>query len=218
MGQDEGERRRSRAPLRVRALRAFRRMHSALAIPLLVLVVVSAITGMALAWKKNVDVLQPPTRSGQAADLGDWRPLPRLAATARAALAAEIGDGDPAALTPDRLDVRPGDGIVKVLFPGAWEVQLDGATAEVLSVARRHADWIETLHDGSLISDGFKLVAMNALGLGLLALSVTGFWVWYGPRRIRGDRRTGGSRGSGRPERGGAEAPVEAAEVGAGRG
>lgn len=194
MGQDEGERRRDRAPLRVRMLRSFRRVHTALAVPLLVLVVVSAVTGIALAWKKNVDTLQPPTRSGQATELGDWRPLPRLAATARAALAAEIGSDDPAALTPDRLDVRPGDGIVKVLFPGAWEVQLDGATAEVLSVARRHADWIETLHDGSIISGGFKLVAMNALGVGLLALSVTGFWVWYGPRRIRRERRRAGDR------------------------
>lgn len=189
MGRDDGDSMTTRPPIRVRVLRTFRSTHKALALGLLALVVVSALTGIALGWKKNVALLQPPTATGEAATLERWAPLHRLAAIAGTALAAEIGRDDPARLVPERLDVRPDRGIVKVLFPGAWEVQMDGATGEVLSVARRHADWIETLHDGSIISDGFKLLAMNALGLGLLALSATGVWVWYGPRRIRKERR-----------------------------
>lgn len=177
------------ASFAVRVLRRARWLHRHAAVPLLALVVVSSVTGIVLGWKKNVDLLQPPTRAGQAAELREWLPLDRLAAAATAALAAELGTGDPARVTPDRLDVRPDQGVVKVLFPGAWEVQVDGATAEVRSVARRHSDWIERIHDGSIISDGFKLVAMNVLGLGLLALSVTGFWVWYGPGRLRRNRR-----------------------------
>jgi hypothetical protein len=86
----------------------------------------------------------------------------------------------------DRMDVRPDKGMIKVLFKeGYWEVQIDGANGKVLSVAQRHADWIEHIHDGSIISEGFKLIYTNYIGLGLLLLSITGFWLWYGPRKIR---------------------------------
>jgi len=59
----------------------------------------------------------------------------------------------------------------------------------VLSIDKRYSDWIESLHDGSIISDGFKLVSMNFLGMGLLFLIFTGLWLWYGPRRIRIKKR-----------------------------
>ena len=86
----------------------------------------------------------------------------------------------------DRFDVRPSKGIVKVLFEkGYWEVQVDGTNGEVKSIARRHSDWIEALHDGSIINDFFKLISMNILGVGLLFLIGSGLWLWYGPKRLR---------------------------------
>lgn len=157
-------------------------------LPLLLVVVVSSLTGILLAWKKNVDTLQPPTQASEVVALSAWLPLHQLAAAATAELAAHTVDmaaEHPERLVPDRLDVQPAKGIVKVLFPGDWEVQVEGSTARVRSVARRHSDWIERLHDGSIVSDGFKLVAMNALGFGLLVLSASGFWMWYGPKRLR---------------------------------
>jgi uncharacterized iron-regulated membrane protein len=88
------------------------------------------------------------------------------------------------------MDIRPSKGIVKILFEdGNWEVQVDGKSGEVLSIDKRYSDWIESLHDGSIISDGFKLVSMNFLGMGLLFLIFTGLWLWYGPRRIRIKKR-----------------------------
>ncbi|MFW5950666.1 MAG: PepSY-associated TM helix domain-containing protein [Gemmatimonadota bacterium] len=198
MGREQAETGKSRAPLRVRVLRRARSFHGLVALPLLILVIVSSATGILLGWKKNVDVLQPPTRTSAAADLGEWLELDELAAAATAALAAEIGSDDPERLVPERLDVRPGKGVVKVRFPGTWEVQVAGGTAEIRSVARRHSDWIEKLHDGSIISEGFKLVTMSALGVGLIVLSLTGFWLWLGPKRLRRlrarDDRTGGRR------------------------
>lgn len=190
MGRAGSKGRDGGTPLRVRVLRKVRSLHNLVAIPLLLVVGISSITGILLGWKKNVDVLQPPTRSAPAASLDDWRPLHQLGEVARAALESELGGADPGLLVVDRLDVRPDKGIVKVLFPGAWEVQVEGVSGEVRSVARRHSDWIESIHDGSIISDGFKLLAMNGLGIGLLALSVTGFWMWLGPRRLRRQRRS----------------------------
>lgn len=179
---------RAGASLRVRVLRWARSLHGLVALWLLVLVVISSGTGILLGWKKNSETLQPPTQQGEAATLADWRPLEQLAGAARVALADELGPAAATGLVLDRFDVRPDKGVVKVLFTGDWEVQVDGATAQVLSVARRHSDWIERIHDGSIISDGFKLVAMNILGLGLLGLSATGFWMWYGPKRLRRKR------------------------------
>lgn len=72
-----------------------------------------------------------------------------------------------------------------MIYSNYWEVQVDGQSGRALSVAKRHADWIEHVHDGSLISDGFKLMYTTYLGAGLLVLVVTGFWLWYGPRRVR---------------------------------
>lgn len=180
-------------PLSVRALRKTRPLHRYVGVPLTVLILVSAVTGTVLAWKKNSATLQPPTQTGASTDLVDWRPWSEVEAAAVQGLAAHLGgSGDPVPEV-DRYDVRPGDGIVKVQFqPGNWEVQVDPTTLRVHWVARRHSDWIETVHDLSIISDLFKLVTMNALGVGLVVLSLSGLWLWYGPRWVRGHKQTGG--------------------------
>lgn len=172
----------------VKLIRTARRYHRQIGIVLLILVLISALTGLLLAWKKESAYLQPPTTEGASKELADWKPVAELAAIAREALAERYPaekDND-----IDRMDIRPSKGIVKMLFEKRWwEVQVDGATGEVKSIAKRNSDWIEAIHDGSIISDGFKLVSMNLLGLGLLLLIITGFLLWYGPRRLRSLKR-----------------------------
>jgi uncharacterized iron-regulated membrane protein len=181
-----------RAPARgAKLLRALRSLHTYAGIPLLAFVVISSVTGLALGWKKNIELLQPPSQRGASTDLHRWRPLHELAAIAEGARAEHLPGERGAQREIDKMEVRNDRGIVKVIFTDYWEVQLDGATGEVKSVARRHSDWIEKLHDGSIVSDPFKLFAMTALALGLLALAASGFWLWYGPRRIRAERRRG---------------------------
>lgn len=164
-------------------LRNYRVYHRYLGLGLGLFLLLSSITGLLLGWKKDVDLLQPPTQDGATTDLNHWIPLADMATMATAALdSAQNLPNTPI----DRLEARPDKGIVKVLFAeGYWEVQLDGSTGKVLSVARRHSDWIEHIHDGSIISDGFKLVSMNVLGLGLLVLILTGVSLWFFPKRIR---------------------------------
>ncbi|SFU79131.1 hypothetical protein SAMN04487941_2411 [Pontibacter akesuensis] len=164
-------------------LRNYRVYHRYLGLCLGLFLLISSITGLLLGWKKNVDLLQPPTQDGLTTDLTQWIPLADMASVATAALDSAQGMPD---VPIDRLEARPDKGIVKVLFAeGYWEVQLDGGTGKVLSVAQRHSDWIEHLHDGSIISDGFKLVSMNVLGLGLLVLTLTGVSLWFFPKQIR---------------------------------
>lgn len=165
-----------------KSVRGYRKWHKYFGLSVSLFVLISAITGILLAWKKDITVLQPPTQKGVTTTIADWQPVERLAEVAVAAV-------DSLQLTADNLDrieYRPTKGIAKVIFDtGSWEVQVDATSLEVLSVAKRHSDWIEHLHDGSIISDGFKLISMNFLGIGLLALLVTGLWLWLGPIKIR---------------------------------
>jgi uncharacterized iron-regulated membrane protein len=86
----------------------------------------------------------------------------------------------------DRLDIRPKKGIAKILFnKGYWEVQLNCETGQVLSVKKRYSDLIEQIHDGSILGDTFKLASMNLLGISIIIMIITGFWLWFGPRRIK---------------------------------
>lgn len=143
---------------------------------------------MLLGLKKESDLLQPPTQKGVSSDLSQWQSVEAQASAARAALEQIQPDLD--SYDIDRMDVRPDKGIVKVLFKrGYWEVQIDGSTLETLSVAKRHSDWIEALHDGSIISDLFKVISMNLLGIGLLTLAASGLWLWYGPKLIRNAKK-----------------------------
>lgn len=149
---------------------------------------ISAITGLLLGWKKDVSLIQPPSQKGITKDLSEWKPIEELAVTAKekfyAAQPSYLGN------EIDKIDVRPSKGIAKVIFEnGWWEVQIDGKSGKVLSIARRHSDWIEQLHDGSIISDLFKLISMNLLGIGLAFIILSGIWLYYGPKQYRKLRR-----------------------------
>lgn len=149
---------------------------------------VVGVTGLLLGWKKNVDLL-PPTQRGTAVESMNWVSLDsvlRLADT-------YTRDSLQLAATIDRIDVRPGKGVAKIIYEDSYrELQIDLATGTVLSVGQRHSDWIEQLHDGSLFDrwlgldeQPLKLTWSSLLSLGLILLSVSGFFLWYNPRRIR---------------------------------
>ncbi len=168
----------------IQSLRKFRALHRLLGITLAILLVISASTGILLGLKKEVAIIQPPTTKGISKGINNWKAFSEIDSLAKAAFfAAHPNQSDN---TVDRFDVRPSKGIVKVLFEkGYWEVQIDPVSGEIKSIAQRHSDWIEALHDGSIVSELFKLISMNFLGIGLLALISTGLWLWYGPKRIR---------------------------------
>lgn len=165
-------------------LRKFRVWHKYAGILLATFLGISSVTGILLAWKKDVTLLQPLTQKGVSTNLQEWLPVARIGQIADQALIKHLQL--PVAYPVDRLEARPDKGIWKVLFTkGYWEVQVDGKTGAVLSVSRRHSDWIEHLHDGSIINDLTKLISMNLLGVGLLGLLISGIWLYYGPKRLR---------------------------------
>ena len=145
-------------------------------------------TGILLQVKKQVSWIQPPTTSGIATNETPRQDWDAILARARSVEAAEIEDWHDI----DRLDVRPGKGIVKVQARNHWEIQLDLESGEILSSTYRRSDVIESLHDGSFFADFAKLWVFLPNGLVLLGLLLTGIWLWYLPfsTRRRKQRRS----------------------------
>jgi hypothetical protein len=90
----------------------------------------------------------------------------------------------------NRLDVRPGRGVVKAWLQNGYEVQVDLGTGAVLQTAYRRSDLIESIHDGSLFGgDWVKLGVFLPTGLTIFLLWATGLWMWWVPFAAKRRRR-----------------------------
>lgn len=90
----------------------------------------------------------------------------------------------------NRLDVRPGRGMVKVWLNNGWEVQVDLGTGRVLQKAYRRSDLIESVHDGSwFVGEWTKLGLFLPAGLVMLLLWFGGMWMWWVPFIAKRRRR-----------------------------
>lgn len=173
-------------------LRGVRKIHRLTGIALFALFLIIAFSGLLLGWKKNSNgYILPKTQKGISSDLSDWMPLDSLRDIALMTLRDSVGPTAEPEL--DRIDVRPDKGILKFTFTQHyWEIQLDGTTGSVMSVALRRSDFLEALHDGSIVDgslklDGgyIKLVYTTIMAVALITFSLTGFWLWYGPKLMR---------------------------------
>ena len=172
----------------VERLRQSRVWHRFIGTGLAVFLLISSITGILLSLKKDIAFLQPPTQKVEHPPGQKFLSIEEIGNKAN--LAFRSAYPDQKANQIERIDFRPNKGIAKVIYEkGDWEVQINGYSGEHLSIARRHSDWIERLHDGSIVSDLFKLISMNLLGFGLLLMIISGLWLWYGPKRYRKLRR-----------------------------
>ena len=152
-----------------------RKLHrwGAIAIGLPVISVIGS--GILLQVKKQVPWVQPrEQRTEHPTPSVDWELM-----LAAAKAVPEAGVTSWADI--DRVDVRPAKGILKVVTLSRWEVQMALATGEVLQVAYRRSDLIESLHDGSFYGDNMKLAIFLPSGLVLFGLWLTGLYLWLLP-------------------------------------
>jgi uncharacterized iron-regulated membrane protein len=173
-------------------IRTFRKIHRTTGALLFVFFFFISLTGLLLGWKKHSGgLILPKSYKGTTTDLKDWLPLDSLHQNAckflHDSVSADIS------LDLERIDVRKDKGMVKFVFADSfWEVQLDGASGQLLVIDRRRSDFIEKIHDGSILdyylgtTGGYvKLVYTSIMGLALLTFTITGFWLWHGPKRMR---------------------------------
>ena len=177
---------------KVKTLRTFRKIHRITGISLLAFFLIVAITGLTLGWKKHTGgIILPKSYNGTSTDLKDWLPLDSLHKNAIKIFRDSISGTLPLAL--ERIDARVDKGMVKFVFvEGFWGIQIDGATGKLLHIERRRSDFIENIHDGSILDylfntkdEQFKVVYTSIVGLSLLTFVFTGFWLWLGPKILR---------------------------------
>jgi len=145
------------------------------ALPVLIIV----LSGMLLQLKKETNWIQPPTckSSGGPLVIG----FDRILEIASGIPEADVSSWDDI----DRLDMRPGRGIVKVRPRSRWEIQIDMATGEVLQVAYRRSDIIESIHDGTFFHSAVKLWVFLPVAVVILALWCTGIYLFLLPHLRR---------------------------------
>ncbi len=165
------------------AAKTHRKLHRVGAILVLLPALILFPTGVLLQLKKEVAWIQPPTQEGSAPGLTlTWDEILQAVQSVEA---AQVNSWDDV----DRLDARPGKGMLKVRCENRWEVQLDAHTGEVLYSAHRRSDLIESLHDGSWFHDRAKLFLWLPAGIILCALWVTGVYLWVCPYLVRRRRK-----------------------------
>ena len=144
-------------------------LSAVIAIPILIVIA----SGLLLQTKKHNAWVQPPEQRGAGQE-----PAISFAAI------LEICRGIPEAQVASwedihRIDVRPSRGMIKVSATNHWEVQIDAGTGEVLQVAYRRSDLIESIHDGSWFHA--KMWLFLPSGIVLLFLWVTGVYLFFLP-------------------------------------
>ena len=143
-----------------------------------------ALTGVLLGLK-DVLGLKPSTAKAEVVSLNEWVSLKQLNTAAIAFAKTKQLD-----TLIDRVDVRIDKGIAKVLFKRHFtELQVAGSTGEILSVRQRGDHFIERIHDGSIVefyaqqTDTVKMIYSTLVGIGLLALSMSGYFLWAAPKK-----------------------------------
>jgi hypothetical protein len=168
-----------------RWVRRLRWLHRKIAIFLFTFFLVIATTGFLQSG------LLAATQKGVSTDLAAWLSIDSLKKNA----VRYLRDSVDAGLSPelDRIDIRPDRGVIKFTFKNHFKgLQLDGATGRLLSVETRKSDFIEKIHDGSMLDkifgsggDQIKLGYTITMAISLFMLVLSGLWIWYGPKRIR---------------------------------
>lgn len=137
--------------------------------------IIVLISGLFLQVKKEFGWIQPPSQSGSA--VGASVPLDSVLAVAKSIPELETSKWTDI----DRLDVRPDDGIIKIRGTNGWEAQIDSHSGDILQVAQRRSDIIESIHDGSWFHDKAKLWIFLPSAVVVTILWLTGIYLFFYP-------------------------------------
>ncbi|MBC8046221.1 MAG: PepSY domain-containing protein [Fimbriimonadaceae bacterium] len=176
----------------VKLLRWLRRLHRRIASILFFFFFIVSITGFLLGIKKHTGgVILPITQNGTTDDLSKWLSIDSLHTIALKTLVDSLSPN----LSPEleRIDLRKQKGVAKFVFIDNYVgIQVDGATGKVLQIETRRSDFIENIHDGSILdylfktdNEQVKLIYTLIMSMSLLFLTFSGFWLWYGPIIIK---------------------------------
>jgi len=160
-----------------------RKLHRWGAILIALPFVVVVVTGILLQLKKELPWVQPPGNKG--VGKSPAISFDAILSAVKAVPEAEVQNWKDI----DRLDVRPTKGYVKVQANNRWEIQVDLKTGEVLQVAYRRSDLIESIHDGSWFHDEVKMWIFLPSAVIVFGLWLTGIYLFVLPHWVKWGRK-----------------------------
>ena len=142
-----------------------------IAMPLLIVF----LSGILLLVKKEFSFIQPPTARSE--NTAPNLSFDKVLSIAQSINIAEIESWEDI----DRLDVRPNKGLIKIRSHNSIEIQIDSSNGQVLHVAKRRSDLIESIHDGTFFHKYANLWLMLPSAIAALAVLVTGVILFITP-------------------------------------
>lgn len=167
------------------AKKLWRQVHYWLSLAIFVPAGIMFVAGIFLMLKKEIEWIQPGTERGVVEAQMPTASFDQMLEAARQHPQAGINEWSDI----DRIDLRVDRGIAKLRAKSGWEVQVDTSTGDVLKVAYRRSDLIETIHDGSFISDEVKLYLFLPTGVLLIIMWGTGAYLFLLPRMAKARKK-----------------------------
>lgn len=150
-----------------------------------------SVTGVFIAFKNELEYLQPAGRSGAKGDLAEVIPPARVA---EIILARRLPEA-PTVNEINRIELRPSKRMYKVRLEQttAWrsprELQVDAVTGALLNDGVRGDQLWMDLHSFAVFGEATKLLAMTVSGIALLWLSLSGYYLFCYPLWFRARKR-----------------------------
>ena len=171
--------------------RLYRKLHRNVGVIFILFFLLISISGFLLGLKDELG-LKPETQTTNSLNQSNWISIQKLDSISKIYAINELEIDSEI----DRIDIRPDKGIAKVLFKKSFqELQLDLKTGEILSVAKRADNFIERLHDGSIIDFYFTennistITYVTIISLSLIFMIYSGYLLWANPRKIKRNKK-----------------------------
>ncbi|MDP4265614.1 MAG: PepSY domain-containing protein [Bacteroidota bacterium] len=171
-------------------LQISRRWHRKIASLLFIFFFFISLTGLMLGWKSLFSkTVFEDKQVIPSASLRKWLPLDSLETMASHSLNEKTREHF---VHSERIELRPAKGYINFAYKKNYYIQVDGATGAALFIEQKNGGLIQDIHDGAIIDGWFnnrsglsKKIYTTVLGLALLFLTISGFYLWYKPKQIK---------------------------------
>jgi uncharacterized iron-regulated membrane protein len=175
----------------LRFARFSRWLHKWIGTLLALIMVALSVTGGFVAFKNEVEYLQPAARSGAEGNLAEVIPPARVA---EIILALQVPEA-PTLKQINRIELRPSKRMYKVrleqtsIWRSPREIQVDAMTGAILNDGVRGDQLWMDLHSFVVFGEPAKLLTMTISGLALIWLSLSGYYLFFYPLWFRARKR-----------------------------
>jgi len=174
----------------VKLQRAARKWHSNVSTILFGFFFIIAITAILLGWKDMFasKIYTSPKKQKTVNTIKEWLPLDSLQMLATLNLKNKVADVQDIKITT--LNANIDKGVVRFTFKNQFNVILNAKTGDLISVEKKATDLFIRIHDGEILDDMihskggvFKTTYTTLMGTALFFLTVSGFWLRFGPKK-----------------------------------